>query len=208
MNSANKHTGDSYFHGWLYRTVIDPALVPIRQRVKNWIPKGSSVVDIGCGTGAQLFALGDHIARGLGVDLSQSQIEYARRHAAKFDLTHIEFTVADATRLYRIRESEFDIAVTSLVIHEMPIQIRVPVLQEMRRIARQLIIVDWEARQRTLWRRMSTDFIERLAGRSHYRGYRSFTENGGIPKLLDQTGLIVTDEQETSKGTMRLWLCA
>jgi len=78
----------------------------------------------------------------------------------------------------------------------------------MRWIARQLIIVDWEARQRTLWRRMSTDFIERLAGRNHYRGYRSFTENGGIPELIDQTGLIVTDEQETSKGTMRLWLCA
>ena len=86
--------------------------------------------------------------------------------------------------------------------------IRIPVLLEMRRIAQQLIIVDWEAGQSTLWRRISTDFVERLAGRDHYRGYRSFTANGGIPALLDQTGLSVIEEQETSKGTMRLWLCA
>jgi len=68
---------DSYFHGWLYRTIIDPALVPIRDRVRKWIPAGATVVDIGCGTGAQLFALSDHIARGLGIDISQSQIENA-----------------------------------------------------------------------------------------------------------------------------------
>lgn len=123
-------------------------------------------------------------------------------------LSHIEFLAADATRLDSISDGEFDIAVTSLVIHEMPMEIRLPVLAEMQRIARQLIIVDWEARSRTLWRRIGTHFVERLAGREHYRGFRSFTKNGGIPELLEQTNLTVADEQETGRGTMRLWLCS
>ena len=208
MSSSTNLTGDSYFHGWVYRTIIDPVLVPIRERVGNWIPDRSAVVDIGCGTGAQLFALSDRITRGLGVDHSQTQIEHACRQAGRLGLSHIEFLAADATHLDSIQDGEFDIAVISLAIHEMPMGIRLPVLTETARIARQLIIVDWEARQSSLWRRVSTHFIERLAGREHYSGYRSFTKNGGIPGLLELTDLTVVDEQETAKGTMRLWLCS
>jgi hypothetical protein len=78
---------------------------------------------------------------------------------------------------------------------------------EMARIAKHLILVDWEVRQPTLWRRIGAHLIERLAGSEHYRGFCSFTESGGIPALLERTNLTVIDEQETSKGTMRLWLC-
>jgi SAM-dependent methyltransferase len=199
--------GDSYFHGWVYRTVIDPALAPIRELVGRWIPDGSAVVDIGCGTGAQLFALSKKIARGLGVDHSTTQIEHARQRALAEGFSHSEFLASDATNLESIQDGEFDFAVTSMVIHEMPIEIRLPVLSEMRRMARRLIIVDWEANQPNFWRRIGADFIERLAGGEHYRGYRSFTENGGIPALLRQIGLTVLDERETSKRTIRLWLC-
>ena len=207
MNNAKKPDRDSYFHGWVYRKIIDPALVPLREHVGWWIPDGSTVVDIGCGTGAQLFALGKRIVRGLGVDHSRTQIEHAQQQTCRLGLPHIEFLAADATHLTSIQDKEFDFAVTSLVIHEMPMEIRLPVLQEMRRIAGQLIVVDWRARQTTLWRRISTHAIERLAGGEHYRGYRSFTKNGGIPQLLKQTDLTVVEEQETSKGTMQLWLC-
>jgi SAM-dependent methyltransferase len=199
---------DSYFHGWLYRTFIDPALVPIRNRVRNWVPDGSSVVDIGCGTGAQLFALSDKVVRGLGVDQSLKQIEHARKQAAKLDNKHIGFLAADAIRLDSAQDGEFDIAVASMVIHEMAMDKRLPVLNEMRRIARQLIVVDWEAPQPTFWRHIGAHSIERLAGAEHYSGFRSFTENGGIPELLKQANLSVLNEQATSKGTMRLWLCA
>jgi len=199
--------GDSYFHGWVYRTVIDPALAPIRELVGRWIPDGSAVIDIGCGTGAQLFALSSKIARGFGVDHSMTQIEHAQQRALKMGYSHIEFSATDATHLESIQDCEFDFAVTSMVIHEMPAAIRLPVLSEMRRMARQSIIVDWEACQPNLWRRVGADLIERMAGGEHYRGYRSFTKEGGIPALLNQSDLTVLDEQGTSKGTMRLWLC-
>jgi hypothetical protein len=142
------------------------------------------------------------------VDRSLTQIEHARRHASSLDLEHIDFMAADAVQLDAIRDGEFDIAVISLVIHEMPADIRLPVLREIRRIARRVIMVDWEARQPTVWRRIGAHVIERLAGGEHYRGFRSFVNNGGIPALLEQTDLIVVDEQGTSKGTLRVWLCA
>jgi len=199
--------GDAFFHGWLYRTFIDPALVPVRRLVMNWVPEGSSVVDIGCGTGAQLFALSDRIVSGVGVDLSHTQINHAQKRADRLNLTHIEFFTADATRLDSILDEKFGIAVTSMVIHEMPTEVRLPVLKAMSRIAQQLILVDWEASQPTLWRRIGAHAIERLAGGDHYRGFRSFTASGGIPALLKQADLTVIDEQETAKGTIRLWLC-
>lgn len=198
---------DSYFHGWLYRTFIDPAMVPIRELVREWVPSGSSVVDMGCGTGAQLFALRDRIVRGLGIDSSPAQINQAIRRAARLQCEHIDFWTSDATRLESIRDGEFDIAMTSMVIHEMPEDIRIPVLTEMRRIARQLVLVDWQVPQPNLLHKFGTHFIERFAGTEHYRGFRSFNASGGMPALLVRTGLTVLDEQGTGKGTMRLWRC-
>ncbi len=198
----------SYFHGVIYRHFIDPALIPIRKRVRQWIPEEATVLDIGCGTGAQLFALSDSISRGLGIDLSNTQIEHANRRAREAGLGNLEFWATDASRLVKLGDREFDFAVASLVIHEMPAGIRLMVLREMARVAKQLILVDWEHRQRNPWRTFNVNLIEFLAGFQHYRGFRSFIRNGGMTKLLDQASLSIDAEQETSKGTMHLWLCS
>lgn len=198
----------TFFHGWLYRTCVDPRLVPVRELVGKWVPDGASVVDVGCGTGAQLFALSHKIVRGLGVDLSRAQVNHARKRAARFNHSHIEFQEADATRLDVIRDREFAIGVTSMVIHEMPIELRLPVLNELRRISTELIVVDWAVPQPKAWLRVGAHAIERIAGGEHYRGFCSFNQNGGMPALIEQVGLSVIDEQDTAKGSIHLWLCA
>jgi len=207
IGTESKKRGDAYFHGWLYSFFLDPRMVPIRDRVSDCIPEGSSVVDIGCGTGAQLFALSKKIKRGLGVDSSPAQINQALRQKAKLGTDHIEFSSSDATRLNSIEDGEFDFAMSSMVIHEMPEEIRLPVLKEMRRIARQLIVVDWDVPQSTLSRKIGTHIIERFAGREHYRGFCSFNKSGGMPALFETLGLTVIDEQVTAQRTIRLWRC-
>ena len=40
--------------GIFYSTIIDPILAPMRKRVTSEIVPGEKVIDIACGTGAQL----------------------------------------------------------------------------------------------------------------------------------------------------------
>lgn len=207
MNHATKPEGDSRFYSWIFKHIVDPALIPIRKRVKRWIPEGATLIDFGCGTGAQLIDLHEWLGHGLGIDLSSSQVDQAMSDVRALGISNLEFAVADATQVDSVGDKSYDLALASLVIHEMPETIRIPVLKEMRRVARQIIIVDWEVKQRNPYRTLSTHLIERLAGRTHYQGFRSFIAAGGIPVLLKRLELDVIEEQETSTGTMRLWLC-
>jgi SAM-dependent methyltransferase len=63
------------------------------------VSAGESVVDIGCGTGETTVALARAAGadgRALGVDISSTMIEEARRRAAPLDDVNVSFVVADA----------------------------------------------------------------------------------------------------------------
>lgn len=204
---APENSNNHLYDGWFYRQFIDPALAGIRRRVAKLVPTGSSVVDVGCGTGDQLLYLSGQISTGLGIELSETMMRTARSNAAGLNLDHIEFQHQDARDLSAIPDSSFDISMCSMMIHEMPSSSRLPVLKEMIRVGKQVILVDWICPQSNLWKRWSTHTIEFFAGWQHYSGYRSFMSAGGIPELLAQTNLEVIETQITSKGTIQLWVC-
>jgi SAM-dependent methyltransferase len=74
------------------------------------IPSGSSVLEIGCGTGDLLASLEPSL--GVGVDLSPKMIERARQ---KFP--HLQFQVQDAVHLEL--EEKFDFIVVSDLVNEL-----------------------------------------------------------------------------------------
>jgi len=195
------------YDGWFYHQFIDPALAGIRRRVAKLVPADASVVDVGCGTGDQLLHISGQISTGLGIELSETMVRAARSRASGLNLDHIEFQHQDARDLSALPDLSFDIAMCSMMIHEMPSSSRLPVLKEMIRLGQQLILVDWICPQSSTWKRWSTHTIEFFAGWQHYAGYRSFMSEGGIPKLLEQTDLEVIETQITSKGTIQLWIC-
>lgn len=65
--------------------LYDAAFVDIRVRGPEWrwlsqrVPRGSRVLDVGCGTGALLRALGPRLGAGVGLDASGAMIDHARR---------------------------------------------------------------------------------------------------------------------------------
>ena len=65
--------------GTFYSTIIDPILGPMRKRVTEEIITGEKVIDIACGTGAQLFDIAGIASTVTGVDLSESMIRYANK---------------------------------------------------------------------------------------------------------------------------------
>ncbi len=117
--------------GIFYSTVVDPVLTPMRKRVTKKINPGQKVIDIACGTGAQLFDIAGKANQITGVDLSESMINHALKKAHKLSLKNADFFVCDATQLSRFEDKTFDVAIMSLALHQFDPQQYDSILNEM-----------------------------------------------------------------------------
>jgi hypothetical protein len=91
-----------------------------------------------------------------------------------------------------------------MVFHELEREKRLPLLKEMRRLAPTLIIVDYRVPLPTGFSRLFIRLIEGLAGRDHYRNFRSFVELGGLAPLLVKQGLSVEEELPLHGSSLHL----
>lgn len=82
----------------------------LSQVYQNLIPKGSSVLEIGCGTGRLLASL--EASRAVGIDFSPIVLEQARQQHP-----HCEFIQADAH--FRVLDEKFDFVILSDLINDL-----------------------------------------------------------------------------------------
>ncbi|GBD94901.1 demethylrebeccamycin-D-glucose O-methyltransferase [bacterium BMS3Abin05] len=193
-----------YYDGRFYRRFIDPNLQEVREIIADYLPNRASLIDIGCGTGALLFHLAPKCSRLIGIELSPRMIDSANTEKRNRRLNHVEFRLADASRLSMFKDREFDAAVTSMVLHEMPQSARRPVIREMKRIARQLIIADYAIPQPGTKDGLITYPIEFAAGPSHFKGFLSFRRTGGLPGLLNSMGLEIESSTLNRSRTIQV----
>lgn len=142
---------------------------------------GEHVLDVGCGTGSHLEG---YVAMGAacsGIDLSPAMLAVARRRLPP----DVVLEHGDATDL-PFDDETFDLVIASLFLHELDPDALAAVLGEMARVTREggrIAVLDyrvgsmrWQGRA---WRAFST-VVEFLAGRAHYRAWRSWLASGGI----------------------------
>jgi SAM-dependent methyltransferase len=182
---------ENFYDGWLYHMLVDPALRRARKLVRRQIQPGSSLIDIGCGTGELVLFLADACTELVGVEASQRMWAYASERVQGLGLTNVQFVFASADKLAGFPNGYFDYASACMVLHEMKASQRLPVLREMQRLARTLILVDYRVPPPVHFVATLCRFIERLAGSFHFDNYRSFTESGGLLTLLGTLGLPV-----------------
>lgn len=73
---------------------------------------GDVVLDLGCGNGHHLLALGPEVLRGIGVDVSPAMIELARTRLRSCPLSaNLTFEVDDAEELKGIADQSIDLAI-------------------------------------------------------------------------------------------------
>lgn len=101
------------------------------------ITKYDSVVDIGCGTGALADVLRDLGLEVTGIDREQIMIDIASKRLGN----GAECKQADLIKGLPFEDNTFDVAITSYVAHGFEKEGRKVLFSEMKRVAREVVIL-------------------------------------------------------------------
>jgi SAM-dependent methyltransferase len=171
-----------------YETVIDPLLDDIRKFTPEFcgMSAGDRVLDVCCGTGAQVI---EYSRRGIiatGVDIDPSMLKIASRNSIKHNLVNVSFYLADATEL-PFADNFFDYVSVSLALHDKSKLARYKVVSEMMRVVRPdgaLVFIDYPVPPvSSIWGFLSRT-VEFIAGGDHYEGFKDYIISGGLEHIL------------------------
>jgi ubiquinone/menaquinone biosynthesis C-methylase UbiE len=179
-----------FFYGPIYHRLFDPQLAEARRVAVDLIAEGSSVFDIGCGTGLLGVSLAaQKKCRVVGLDLSLRMLAYARRSNPRPEVT---FVHGDATDLSGYADRSFDFATLLMLVHELPASQQALVLRGALRVARRVIIIDAAVPLPRNAGGIGIRIVERTFGRDHNPNFRAFLRTGGLSGLLEGSAGPVT----------------
>lgn len=190
----------------LYDALVDPPNAALRGIALKMCPpyRGMKVLEVGCGTGTNLRLYVDAGCAAVGIDLSPSMLEVARRKLGNQADLHL----ADAVEL-PFGDASFDLVTAFLTLHEMPAMTRNAALSEMVRVVRpegRILLIDYRSGpirfpKGWLLKGLITS-LELAAGREHFRNCRSFLGDNGLTGMISCQGLSVEAEKVVSAGNM------
>ncbi len=187
---------DHWYDGAFYDRVIAPHQDKAFAHIKELIADGGTVVDVGCGTGRLALQLADKCSSVDGLDPSKRNIAVAREKLSGRPEKSVRFHHADALGFFRDRSSRYDYATISYVIHEVDEKDRIALLQALASSSRNLIMVDYLVPQPGSARKILNEIVEFVAGRTHYRNFKSFVSGNGLIGLAERAGLHIVLERK------------
>lgn len=205
VNSENK---DHWYDGLFYDLFIAPHQDSAFLRVRELIADGSTLLDVGCGTGRLVFQLTGKCGRIDGIDPSVSNIDIARRKVSAKPSDRVRFHHADALTFLSQNNLRFDYVTMSYVIHEIDEAERSALLHSLYGVAHCMIMVDYLVPQTKGHRRILNEAVEFVAGSSHYRNFRSFIAGNGLTGLLEREGLKILRELRNDPPSSHIVLVA
>ncbi len=195
------------YQGFFYKLFIDPVLSDLHSCVVENIKSIQRVMDIACGTGSLSMAIARKAKKVIGIDLSEDMILTARRGASKKGINNIQFEVRDASDMSVYKDRQFDVAVTSMAVHQYNQDLAIKILAGMKRIAPEVIIADYNHHMPRGYGRTVAWTIERIAGGDHYRNFRNYMQRGGVHWFVKEAGLRICSEVTRSGGIFVVAVC-
>lgn len=176
-----------------YSTLIDPLLQSIRIYTPKFsgMKKGDRVLDVCCGTGDQVFYYEKQGIIATGIDLNPEMIKVAEKRKNKSGLTNVFFQIADAKKL-PFQNNYFGFASISLALHEKDRNLRNRIISEMKRVVKNegfLIFIDFKTPLSQNIYSYLVRLIEYYAGKNHYKCFKDYVLQGGLPILLAKNKL-------------------
>ena len=170
--------------------------------------RGMRVLDVGCGTGAQLAIYEQAGCEVYGIDLSQSMLRIARTKLSE----QAVLTSGDATRM-PFPDQAFDLVISSLFLHQLDAGVRSVALEEAKRVVHpdgRILLVDFHPGPVNSMKGKLTEIfissVEFLAGWEHYSNSRDFLSRGGIPYLASNHHLKLRKKFIVGDGNLGIFL--
>jgi len=168
------------------------------------VKPGMSVLEIGCGTGANLTVFQRKGFRVSGIDASPAMLERARSKLGDAS----DLLLAEAGKLPH-PDGSFDLVMAFLTMHEIPPAARGVAVGEMVRVLAprgRLLLVDHSAGPVPFpqgWlSRLLIAGLEIGAGWQHFRCYRDFLARNGLQGLIEAHDLSVEYQEVLGAGTI------
>lgn len=184
--------------------IVEVLVSRIRKKVagETGLPRGSKVLDMACGTGAQSIAFAERGFSVVGVDLSPDMLARAKKKIRKdFDVT---FLCQDASRV-AYADSQFDLATVSFGLHDMPEEIGAAVLMEMRRVTKpggKIVIVDYDVPRNSF-----SAFLGRAVAKTWETKYYDHFLKVGLQHYLDAAQLSMEEKENFMFGNIQKVIC-
>lgn len=192
------------YDGRIYGRIVEPMLSGVHSRVVDALPEGGPVLDACCGTGGLARKIAETGREVVGVDLSPRNIEYAQGAAAESSTASlVTLETGDVAHL-PYPDGAFETATIVMALHEMPHDCRVPVLRELTRVARQVLIVDFEIPMPRNAAGVRNRMMELAAGKGHFKAFRDYSRRGGLNRLLDEADVTVDSQRQIDGGTLTI----
>jgi ubiquinone/menaquinone biosynthesis C-methylase UbiE len=172
------------------------------------VKQDMNVLDIGCGTGAHLRIYQKQKCNIYGIDLSQAMINVAKHKLGK----EAHLSLCSATDM-DFEDDKFDLILCSTVLHEMSQKVRMAVLKEAKRVLKktgQILIIDFHPgpviKIKGIISKIIITISEILTGREHFKNYRQYMKNGGMPNLINSVDFIIEDKKIVSGGSFGIFV--
>ena len=183
-----------WYDGWFYDKIIAPNQDKLFSQIKSLIEPDSEIIDVGCGTGRLAFTIADKSKSVLGIDLSKRNIHRANLTLLRHPDDKILFQHNNLSKLSCNGNVHFDFAILTYVIHEINAEERVNLLTDIAQVSDKIIVGDYLVPGPKGIGSFLSELIEFVAGREHYKNYKSYMANGGVYDLADKAGLKIIDE--------------
>jgi len=188
-----------------YETLIDPLLKHVRRFTPDFsdMRSGDKVIDICCGTGAQVIEYGRRGIVATGIDNDPQMLKTANKNKISGNTAGISFQLADATHL-PFPDGYYDHASITLGLHDKHKAIRYQIIDEMKRVVKHggaLVFIDYQVPPPHIWSVLARA-IEFLAGGQHYRSFKEYLATNGLEKTLQDHGLQEERRAFTTSGLL------
>jgi ubiquinone/menaquinone biosynthesis C-methylase UbiE len=156
------------------------------------------ILDVATGTGTLAYELAKLGYDVVGVDLSSSAIAEAREKLV--NKPNLHFEQADATNL-PFKSGEFDASAISFALHDMPHDMEIKVLEEMKRVTKSdgyILVVDYSEPKNHWGARLLSPLV-RATESIHWSSFVA----RGLSSLLHEADLKVA-KQTTHLGVVQI----
>jgi SAM-dependent methyltransferase len=159
-----------------------PCGSPLRDRRNG---RGRTTSNLRCRTasaGCVAVLLNEYTGCGVvGVDLSRRMVGFARERNRG---ARVRFEHGDGTNLAAFAPDTFDFSTLLLLLHEVPREDQISMLNEALRVARKVVIVDSLVPLPRNLHKIALRIVEASGGPGHYRPFAHYLAAGGIGGIL------------------------